>query len=100
MVKNTANVLEILDRIQYNLKRCADENRVADEVEYNIYEKGIKMMQAIKASWEPRLMEIWFPSPPSNGIDSQFAPTASPMPDILPVNGFDEAWLMEVFGAT
>lgn len=99
MVRNTANVLEILDRILENLKRCAQEVRVPDEPEWNIFEKGFKMMQAIKAGWEPKLMEIWFPSMLSNGVNSHFVANNTPLPDVMPITQFDEPWMMEVFGA-
>ncbi|KAJ5586970.1 uncharacterized protein N7459_002735 [Penicillium hispanicum] len=99
MVRNTANIIEYLDRMSYNLKRCAEELPVADDPEWNIFEKGTKMVQCLKAGWEPRLMEIWFPNLPSNGIDGQFPPSNPPISDVLPATEFDDAWMMEIFGA-
>ncbi|KAJ5678218.1 uncharacterized protein N7477_003851 [Penicillium maclennaniae] len=98
MVRNTANVLEILDRILYNLKRSSRIMSDPDHLEYNVYEKGVKMLQAIKQGWEPKLMEVWFPNLPTDVISNQYVPT-SPLPEVLPMPGFDDAWMLEVFGS-
>lgn len=99
MVRNTANVLEILDRVQYMMKRCADHLAVPSELEWNIFEKAVKMVQSIKQSWEPKLMEIWFPSVPSAGMESDFVQPGPPLPDVMPMTEFDDAWMFEVFGS-
>jgi hypothetical protein len=97
MVRNTANILEILDRIAYNMKTCASSLDISGP-EWNIFDKGMKMTQSIKQGWEPQLMEIWYPNVPPNGIESAFVTPSSTMPD-FPINGFDDAWMMEVFGS-
>ncbi|KAJ5085829.1 hypothetical protein N7532_010600 [Penicillium argentinense] len=97
MVRNTANILEILDRIAYNMKICASSFDVSAP-EWNIFDKGMKMTQSIKQGWEPQLMEIWYPNVPPSGIESDFVTPSSTMPD-FPINGFDDAWMMEVFGS-
>lgn len=98
MVRNTANVLEILDRILYNLKKSSRILSDPDQPEYNVYEKGVKMVQSIKQGWEPKLMEIWFPNLPTDEISNQYVQTP-PLPEVMPMTGFDDAWMLEVFGS-
>lgn len=58
------------------------------------------MVQRIKEGWEPKLMEVWYPSLPSNSVeDALDPPNPAILADILPMNGFDDAWMMEVFGS-
>lgn len=98
MVRNTANVLEILDRCTFNMKRCADFIAEPEDPEWNIFEKGVKMCQTIKQGWEPLLMEVWFPSLPGNGIENEFAQPGAEISDVLPMNGLDDEFMMEFFG--
>ena len=99
MVRNTANVLEILDRVLYNLKKSSRIMPDPDNPEYNVYEKGVKMVQSIKQVWEPKLMEVWFPNLPSDEINNQYVQTGPPLPEVMPMTGFDDAWMLEVFGS-
>lgn len=99
LVRNTANILEILDRILYHMKKCAEHIAVPNELDWNIFEKGVRMIQSIKQGWEPNLMEVWFPRLPSNGIDNDFVQAEPALPDILPIGGFDDVWMLEVFGS-
>lgn len=97
VVRNTANILEILDRLAVNMKICADSLNIT-EAEWNIFAKGEKMALSIKQGWEPKLMEVWYPEVAANGMEGEFvAPNAAL--DTLPMNGFDDAWMMEVFGS-
>lgn len=97
MVRNTANILEILDRLTYGMKTCADSLNVENE-EWNIFEKGMKMTQSIKQGWEPKLMEIWYPNVPANDLGGNFVAPSSAL-EPLPTNGFDDMWMMEIFGS-
>ncbi|CAI7653371.1 unnamed protein product [Penicillium pancosmium] len=97
MVRNTANILEILDRLTYGMKTCADSLNVENE-EWNIFEKGMKMTQSIKQGWEPKLMEIWYPNVPANDLGGNFVAANSAL-EPLPTNGFDDMWMMEIFGS-
>lgn len=97
MVRNTANILEILDRIAYSMKICANALNV-DDAEWNIFEKGTKMAQSIKQGWEPKLMEIWYPNVPANDLGGEFVASSSAL-EPLPMNGFDDVWMMEIFGS-
>lgn len=99
MVRNTANVLEILDRILYNLKKSSRIMPDLDNPEYNVYEKGVKMVQSIKQVWEPKLMEVWYPNLPSDEINNQYVQAGPPLPEVMPMTGFDDAWMLEVFGS-
>lgn len=100
MVRNTANVLEFLDRCTYNMKRCADSipDLDPDDPQWNIWEKGVKMCHSIKQGWEPKLMEAWYPNMPGNGAGSALPQTGSEIPDVFPINGLDDAFMMEFFG--
>jgi hypothetical protein len=45
-------------------------------------------------------MEVWYPSLPSNGVGNTLdPPNPAILADILPMSGFDDAWMMEVFGS-
>ncbi|GLI82001.1 hypothetical protein PoHVEF18_010399 [Penicillium ochrochloron] len=100
LVRNTANVLEYLDRMAYMMKKCADHLAVPHQPEWNIFEKGKMMVQCIKEGWEPKLMEVWYPNLPSNGVENTLdPPNPAILADILPMSGFDDAWMMEVFGS-
>lgn len=101
LVRNTANVLEYLDRMVYMMKKCADHIAVPHQSEWNIFEKGKTMVQCIKEGWEPKLMEVWYPSLSSNnGVEAALGPpNPAILGDMLPMNGFDDAWMLEVFGS-
>ncbi|KAJ5949626.1 hypothetical protein N7454_001210, partial [Penicillium verhagenii] len=98
MVRNTANILDYLDRTHYNMKRCIETAVPPGESEWCTLEKGIKMVQSIKQGWEPKLMDVWYPSLPSGGMaGDEFVP---PAPDLmLPIDGLDDAWMMQIFGS-
>lgn len=97
MVRNTANILDILDRITYGMKTCANSQDI-NGAEWNIFDKGAKMAQSIKQGWEPKLMETWYPSVSANGIEGDFVASNAAI-DASPMNGFDDAWMMEIFGS-
>lgn len=99
MVRNTANVLDYLDRTGYSMKRCIETAMSPDDPDWCVLEKGIRIVQSIKQGWEPKLMEIWYPSlAPSDLNGDEFVP---PAPDLamLPINGLDDAWMMQIFGS-
>lgn len=81
------------------MKKCAEHIAVPNELDWNIFEKGVRMVQSIKQGWEPKLMEVWFPKLSSNGIDNDFVQTDPALPDVVPIGGFDDAWILEVFGS-
>ena len=61
------------------------------------------MVQSLRQAWEakltegnPRLPEM----PVSVSVnDSEIGPAGSSLPDILPLDGFDDAWMMEFLAA-
>lgn len=68
--------------------------------EWSVFEKGCRMIASIKQSWEPKLMEVWYPSLPADGLDnSQFVPPTPDLSSVIPMSGLDDAWMMEVFGS-
>ncbi|KAJ6102163.1 hypothetical protein N7486_004590 [Penicillium sp. IBT 16267x] len=101
MVRNTANVLDYLDRTGYSMKRCIETTMSSDDPDWCVLEKGIRIVQSVKQGWEPKLMEVWYPTLPSSDLNGdEFVP---PAPDIamLPINGLglDDAWMMQIFGS-
>ncbi|KAJ5894130.1 hypothetical protein N7495_005821 [Penicillium taxi] len=95
-VRNTANVLEILERLVTSMTTLPDS--ISGSPDEHLYEKGVKMMESIKKSWEPKLMETWFPSIPANTMGGEFVPNPS-LQEVLPMNGFDDYWMVEIFGS-
>ncbi|KAJ5678900.1 hypothetical protein N7462_007144, partial [Penicillium macrosclerotiorum] len=100
LVRNTANILEYLDRMAFHIKGCLEIHTHSPRPQWSIFEKGAKMVQTLKQNWEPKLMEIWYPSLPTNEIGSGYDNANQTIPAILPVNTFDDAWMMEIFGTT
>ncbi|KAJ5246134.1 hypothetical protein N7468_001117 [Penicillium chermesinum] len=68
MVRNTINVLDVLDRNAFNMKRCAEMIDIDLDPDWSIFEKGCRMIASIKQSWEPKLMEVWYPTIPPKGL--------------------------------
>ncbi|KAJ5278979.1 hypothetical protein N7478_004351 [Penicillium angulare] len=103
MVRSTANILDIIERIIYNMKKCAnmvaEANPALREFDKGIFDKGMKMMASIKLGWEPKLMEIWYPSLPPSGLNGdEFVAPATDLSNMIPF-GLDDVWMMEVFGS-
>lgn len=99
MVRNTANVLEFLDRCTYKMKQCAELITEPEDPRWNIWDKGVKMCQSIKQGWEPRLMEVWYPSMPGSGMGAPLLQAGSEMPVDFPINALDDEFMMEFFGS-
>ncbi|KAJ5713761.1 uncharacterized protein N7483_010942 [Penicillium malachiteum] len=102
VVRNTANVLEILDQIHFNMNKTAEMVVAANDQDLSIFEKGVKMITSIKQGWEPKLMEVWYPSLPPSGLSGtgdEFVPPAPDLSNLMSLNGLDDAWMMEIFGS-
>lgn len=99
MVRNTANILEILDRTHYMMRKSAEYLAVPNDPEWNVFEKGVRMVKSIKQNWEPKLREMWFPSMSSNGMESEFVQSGPLLPDLMSMTGFDDSWMLDVFGS-
>ncbi|KGO71770.1 hypothetical protein PITC_027830 [Penicillium italicum] len=100
MVRNTANILEYLDRNEAVLRRCPEFITFDHSREMNILEKGLRLIQGMRLNWQPKLMEMWRPNmPANNAIDRGMTQSDSILPDGMPMDGIDEAWMMDFLGS-
>ncbi|KAJ5398898.1 hypothetical protein N7465_009387 [Penicillium sp. CMV-2018d] len=100
MVRDTANILEYLNRNEAIIRRCTDYTTFDHSREMNILEKGLRMIQGMRMNWEPKLMEMWRSDiPGDNGIDSGMIPSDAVLPYVMPVGEIDEAWMMDFLGS-
>ncbi|KAJ5183452.1 hypothetical protein N7492_001068 [Penicillium capsulatum] len=101
MVRNTANVLEFIDQCIYKMKNCADTANInaPNDIDWNTWEKGVRMCQSIKQGWEPRLMEAWYPNMPGNGLEGALPQTGPEIVDPFPIHGLDDDFMLEFFGS-
>ena len=100
MVRDTANVLEYLNRNEAIIRKCPEYITFDQSREMNILEKGLRIVQGMRMNWEPKLMEMWRPyMPANNGIDSGTIQSDAILPDVMPFGGIDEAWMMDFLGS-
>jgi hypothetical protein len=100
MVRDTANILEYLSKNEAIIKKCSEYLTFDQNRELNLLEKGLRMVQGMKMNWEPKLMEMWHPNMPGNsGIDSGMIQADALLPDVMPISGIDESWMMDFLGS-
>ncbi|KAJ5581831.1 hypothetical protein N7535_000451 [Penicillium sp. DV-2018c] len=100
MVRDTANILEYLSRNEAIIKKCSEYLTFDANRELNLLEKGLRMVQGLKMNWEPKLMEMWHPNLPTNsGLDSGMIQADSILPDVMPMSGIDESWMLDFLGS-
>ncbi|KXG47021.1 Cytochrome P450 [Penicillium griseofulvum] len=97
MVRDTANILEYLNRNEAVIRKCPDYITFDESKEMNLLEKGLGIIQGMRMNWEPKLTEMWG-IPANNGIDSGMVQSDAILPDIMPFGGIDESWMMEFLG--
>ncbi|CAG8043814.1 unnamed protein product [Penicillium olsonii] len=97
-VQETANILDFLNSAIAAVKEYPEYLHSEEGRDINLLEKGLKMMEALKSNWEPKLFDLWGMSMPANEIDENLIqPNALPPGYLHPI---DEAWMMEFLGAT
>jgi hypothetical protein len=94
-VRQTANILEYLDRNIALLKGCPEYFTFEEGRELNMIEKGLKMITALKQSWEPKLNELWG----LNVNDGSLLESDNMLPPVMPLSEIEEAWMMEFLGS-
>lgn len=100
MVRDTANILEYLDRNEAVLRRCPEYITFDQSREMNILEKGLRLIQGMRMNWEPKLLQMWRPNMPAhNAINGGMTQSDAILPDVMPLDGIDEAWMMEFLGS-
>ncbi|KAJ5185208.1 Cytochrome P450 [Penicillium cf. griseofulvum] len=100
MVRDTANILEYLNRNEAVIRKCPDYITFDESKEMNLLEKGLGIIQGMRMNWEPKLTEMWYPNiPANNGIDSGMIQSDAILPDIMPLGGIDESWMMDFLGS-
>jgi hypothetical protein len=98
MVRDTANILEYLNRNEAVIRKCPDYITFDESKEMNLLEKGLGIIQGMRMNWEPKLTEMWG-IPANNGIDSGMIQSDAILPDIMPFGGIDESWMMDFLGS-
>ncbi|CAI7584201.1 unnamed protein product [Penicillium discolor] len=100
MVRDTANILEYLNRNEAIITRCPYYITFDNSREMNLLEKGLRMIQGMRMNWEPKLMEMWRSDiPGDNGVDSGMIQSNAVLPDVMPVGEIDEAWMLDFLGS-
>ncbi|KAI3210361.1 hypothetical protein CBS147311_1136 [Penicillium roqueforti] len=100
MVRDTANILEYLNRNEAVIRKCPEYITFDQSREMNLLEKGLRMVQGMRINWEPKLLELWRPNMPANNeIDSGMIQSDTILPDVMPLGGIDEAWMMDFLGS-
>lgn len=100
MVRDTANILEYLNKNEAVLRRCPEYITFDHSREMNILEKGLRLIQGMRMNWEPKLMEMWRPNmPANNAMDSGMIQSDGVVPDVVPLDEIDEAWMMDFLGS-
>ncbi|KAJ5514265.1 hypothetical protein N7463_003817 [Penicillium fimorum] len=100
MVRDTANILEYLNRIEAIIRKCPDYITFDESQEMNLLEKGLRMIHGLRMNWEPKLMEMWGPNiPANNGIDSGMIQSDAMLPDVMPLGDIDESWILDFLGS-
>lgn len=100
MVRDTANILEYLNKNEAVIRKCPEYITFDQSREMNLLEKGLRMVQGMRINWEPKLLELWRPNMPANTeIDSGMIQSDTILPDVMPLGGIDEAWMMDFLGS-
>ncbi|KOS48852.1 hypothetical protein ACN38_g137 [Penicillium nordicum] len=100
MVRDTANILEYLNKNEAIIRRCPEYITFDHSREMNLLEKGLRMIQGMRMNWEPKLSEMWRSDMPGdNGINSGMIQSDAVLPDVMPVDEIDEAWMMDFLGS-
>lgn len=105
-VRETANLLEIIDRLVEQTQKAAHHlcpNTPNQDYGMTLFGRGMRMVQSLKQAWSAKLTED-IPGPPEMPgsvcvNDTEIGPAGSTLPDILPLDGFDDAWMMEFLAA-
>ncbi|KAJ5774354.1 hypothetical protein N7457_009250 [Penicillium paradoxum] len=96
MVRDTANVLEYLDRNEVILKRCTEALSPHANRELYTFERGLRMVRGLKMNWEPKLVETWRLDIPANSaVDTNMMQAEVTLPDVMAFNSIDESWMTE-----
>ncbi|KAJ5384674.1 hypothetical protein N7517_002585 [Penicillium concentricum] len=100
MVRDTANVLEYLNRNEAIIRKCPGYITFNESGEMNLLEKGLRMIHSLKMNWEPKLMEMWGLSIPANtSVDSGMIQSDAILPDVMALGEIDESWMMDLLGS-
>lgn len=105
-VRESANLLGIIDRLVDQTQKAAHHlcpNTPSQDYGMTLLGGGVRMVQSLRQAWEAKLTEgnPGLPEMPvSVGVnDTEIGPAGSSLPDILPLDGFDDAWMMEFLAA-
>ncbi|KAJ5818745.1 hypothetical protein N7474_004336 [Penicillium riverlandense] len=105
-VRETANLLEIIDRLIDQTQKAAHHlcpNTPSQDYGMTLFGRGVRMVQSLRQAWAAKLTEEnpGLPEMPVSDCvnDGEIGLAGSSLPDILPLDGFDDAWMMEFLAA-
>jgi hypothetical protein len=93
-VRQTANVLEYLDRNIALIQSRPEYLTFEEGRELNMLEKGLRMITALKHNWEPILTELW----DLDVNDGSLVEPDNMLPPVVPLIEMEEAWMMDFMG--
>ncbi|CAG8173321.1 unnamed protein product [Penicillium salamii] len=99
VVRETADVLDFLNKSIAAIKEYPEYLRFEEGKDINLLEKGLKMTEALKSNWEPKLIELWGLPMPANDTDASMIHSDDALPPGLSLPQIDDSWMMEFLGS-
>jgi hypothetical protein len=99
VVRETANVIEYLDRNIAMLNDCPEYIALEEGKEMNMLEKGLRMFTGLRNTWEPKLMELWGLDMSARENDGSMVVSDNMLPPCMPLTQIEEAWMLEFLGS-
>lgn len=99
VARDTVNILDFINKAIMAVKCRPEFLKFEQGKDFNLQEKGLRMLEALKCNWEPKLIDLWgLPATenPESTIQSDdvLPPGMSPnLPQI------DDSWMMEFLGS-
>ncbi|KAJ5354786.1 hypothetical protein N7541_005830 [Penicillium brevicompactum] len=97
VVRDTVNILEHLNKAIMAIKCYPEFLKFDQGKEVNVLEKGLRMMEALKCNWEPKLTDLW--GLPANDNSDSMVQSDDILPPGMTLPQIDDSWMMEFLGS-
>lgn len=107
LVRNTADLLQIIDRVNENMEMASQQaGLISDHPEGDMFTRGLRMGRCMKQCWEAKLLAADASALDRDRSSSReqdlprgMALASENVTDILPVDLFNEAWMTDMLGS-